>query len=80
MQGEVHAISTGAKQWQGQAVRHVLYTLAPTLSQFLRRNFNKALAEVTGDQVNRGPVYGLVVPCIYWVHRLSYWTKSKTVI
>ena len=46
-------------------VGHVPYNLAPTLSQFLKRDFNKAVVEVTGDRVNRGAGYGLEVPCIY---------------
>lgn len=49
----------------GDVVGHVPYNLAPTLSQFLKRDFNKAMAEVTGERVNRGAGYGLEVPCIY---------------
>ena len=49
----------------GDIVGHVPYNLAPTLSQFLKKDFNKAVAEVTGDRVNRGAGYGLEVPCIY---------------
>ena len=49
----------------GNVVGHVAYNLAPTLSQFLKRDFNKAMAEVTGDRVNRGAGYELEVTCIY---------------
>ena len=33
----------------GDVVGHVPYNLAPTISQLLKRDFNKAMAEVTGD-------------------------------
>ena len=46
-------------------VGHVPYNLAPTVSHFLQRSFNKGLTEVTGDRVNRGAGYGLEVPCVY---------------
>ena len=49
----------------GIVVGHVPYNLAPTFSQFLKREFNKATVEVTGDRVNRGAGYGLEVPCKY---------------
>ena len=42
-------------------VGHVPYNLAPSLSQFLRRDVNKAFAEVTGGKVNRGAGYGLEI-------------------
>ena len=47
-------------------------TTCHLLSQFLKRDFNKAVVEVTGDRVNRGAGYGLEVPCIY---RL-YWPEA----
>jgi hypothetical protein len=47
----------------GDVVGHVPYNLVPTLSLFLKRDFNKAV--VKGDRVNRGAGYGLKVPCIY---------------
>ena len=34
-------------------------------SIFLRRDVNKAFAEVTGQKVNRGAGYGLDIPCTY---------------
>ena len=40
-------------------VVHVPYNMAPSLSQFLRRDINKAFAEVMGEKVNRGVGYGL---------------------
>ena len=46
-------------------VGHVPYNLAPRFSQFLRRDVNKAFAEVTGGKVNQGGGYGLEVPCVY---------------
>ena len=46
-------------------VGHVPHNLAQRFSQFLRRDVNKAFAEVTGAKVNRGGGYGLEVPCIY---------------
>ena len=41
----------------GQIVGHMPYNLAPTVSQFLRRDINKGFAEVTGGKVNRGAGY-----------------------
>ena len=38
-------------------VGHVPYNLAPRLSQFLKRECNKAFAEITGTKVNRGAGY-----------------------
>ena len=46
-------------------VGHVPYNLAPCLSQFLKRDVNKAFAEVTGVKINRGAGYGLEIPCVY---------------
>ena len=46
-------------------VGHIPYNLAPRVGQFLRRDENKAFAEVTGEVVNRGAGYGQEVPCIY---------------
>ena len=46
-------------------VGHIPYNLAPCVGQFLRRDENKAFAEVTGEVVNRGAGYGQEVPCIY---------------
>ena len=46
-------------------VGHVPYNLARSISCFLRRDVNKAFAEITGEKVNRGAGYGLEVPCKY---------------
>ena len=46
-------------------VGHVPRNLSPRLFQFLRRDINKAFAEVTGQKVNRGAGYGLEIPCTY---------------
>ena len=46
-------------------LEHVPYNLAPILSHFLAREFNKGIVHVTGVKVNRGAGYGLEVPCIY---------------
>ena len=62
-------------------VGHVPYNLAPTISQFLRREFNKAVVEVTGDRVNRGAGYGQEVPCIYRLYGPElYLQKVKQVL
>ena len=49
----------------GEVVGHIPYNMSNIVSQFLRRDYNKAFAEVTGDKVNRGARYGLEIPCIY---------------
>ena len=46
-------------------VGHVPQNIAPRLFHFLRRDVNKAFAEVTGHKVNRGAGYGLEIPCTY---------------
>ena len=43
-------------------VGHVPQNIAPRLFHFLRRDVNKAFAEVTGHKVNRGAGYGLEIP------------------
>ena len=43
---------------ENATVRHVPQNV-------LRRDVNKAFAEVTGPKVNRGAGYGLEIPCIY---------------
>ena len=49
----------------GEVVGHIPYNMSNIVSQFLRRDYNKAFTEVTGDKVNRGAGYGLEIPCIY---------------
>ena len=46
-------------------VGHVPYNLAPRLSKFLRREVNKAFAEVTEEKENRVAGYGLEISCVY---------------
>ena len=57
----------------GSVVGHVPYNLAPTFSNFLKRDFNKATVEITGNKVNRGAGYGLELPCKYC---LSLWPQT----
>ena len=42
----------------GATVGHIPYTLAPIVSPFLAREFNKGTVNVTGNRVNRGAGYG----------------------
>ena len=66
---------------EGLAHARPNYRLAPTLSHFLNRDFNKAVAEVTGDCVNRGAGYGLEVPCIYRLYgSKAYLDKVREVL
>ena len=48
----------------GEIVGHLPYNLAPIVSPFLARDFNKGTAEITGNRVNRGAGYGIEAPCI----------------
>ena len=43
-------------------VGHVPYNISASLSAFLRRDLNKAFAEVTGGKVNSGAGYGWEKP------------------
>ena len=52
------------RQSDRATVGHIPYNLAPIVSPFLARDYNKAVAEVTGPRVNRGAGYGMEVPCI----------------
>lgn len=49
----------------GEVVGHIPHNVSITVSHFLRRDYNKGFAEVTGHKVNRGAGYGLEIPCIY---------------
>ena len=49
----------------GETVGHIPFNICNAVSHFLRREFNKGFAEVTGEKVNRGAGYGLEIPCIY---------------
>ena len=46
-----------------QLVGHVPYNLAPIISLFLKRDVNKALVTLVGENVNGGAGYGLEIPC-----------------
>ena len=56
-------------------VGHVPQNLAARLSLFLRRDMNKAFAEVKGDRINRGAGYGLEVPCVYRLYGPKMYTE-----
>ena len=55
----------------GAIVGHLPYNLAPIVSPFLVRDFNKGTAEITGNRVNRGAGYGIEAPCIYRLYGLK---------
>ena len=61
-------------------VGHIPYNLAPKISAFLRRDVNKAFAEVTGARVNRGAGYGLEIPCIYRLYGPKSYVERMRVI
>lgn len=61
-------------------VGHIPYNLAPTVSAFLTRPTNTAVAEITGSRVNRGGGYGLEVPCDYKFYApKSYLSKLASI-
>ena len=60
---DVHAVAIVAAD--NCTVGHAPYNLAPILSSFLARDFNKCSVETTGARINRGAGYDLEVPCIY---------------
>ena len=69
------------KQSDRTTVGHIPYNLAPIVSPFFARDFNKAVAEVTGPRVNRVAGYGMEVPCIYRLYgRLRYVDRAKEAI
>ena len=47
------------RQSDRATVGHIPYNLAPILSPFLARDFNKGVAEITGSRVNQGAVMQL---------------------
>ena len=49
----------------GAVVGHVPKTLAPVISQFLKRDCNKGVVHITGKHMNRGGGFGLEPPCIF---------------
>ena len=48
-----------------QIVGHVPKTLAPVISQFLKRDCNKGMVRITGKRINRGSGFGLEAPCMF---------------
>ncbi len=62
-------------------VGHVPYNISASLSAFLRRDLNKAFAEVTGGKVNRGAGYGLEIPCVYRLYGpIVYISRMKEIV
>lgn len=62
-------------------VGHVPRNLSLRLFHFLRRDVNKAFAEVTGQKVNRGAGYGLEIPCTYRLYGPpAYINKMKELV
>ena len=49
----------------GTVVGHVPKTLVPVISQFLKRDCNKGVVNITGKQINRGSGFSLEAPCIF---------------
>ena len=65
----------------GRTVGHVPFDLAPIVSHFLKRSFNKGTAEITGKKVNGGGGYGLEVPCICRLYGpKAYVERTKTML
>ena len=60
----------------GDVVGHVPYNISAIASHFLCRECNKAFAEVTGNEVNRGGGYGLEVPCKYRFYGPEVYVKK----
>ena len=52
----------------GTVVGHVPKTLASVISQFLKRDCNKRVVNITGTRINRGGGFGLEAPCIFWLY------------
>ena len=51
------------------------------VSNFVKRDTNKAFAKVTGDKVNRGAGYGLEIPCMYSLYgNKPYVEKMKELV
>ena len=76
-----HDVNAVAVYKEAVVVGHVPYNLAQTFSHFLKRDVNKAFAEVTGTKVNRGAGYGLEVPCKYKIYGSKpYIDKIKVII
>ena len=62
-------------------VGHVPFNLTPIFSHFLKRSFNKGIAKITGEKVNRGGGYGLEVPCMYDLYgSKAYVERAKAML
>ena len=57
--------STVAVYTEILVVGHVPFNLDSSISNFLKRDTNKAFAKVVGDKVSREAGYGLEIPCVY---------------
>ena len=65
----------------GLVVGHVPYNLAPRISQFLKRDINKAFAEVKSKPINRGAGFGLEISCVYYLYGPKiYIDKMKEIV
>ena len=65
----------------GLAVGHVPYNLAPRISQLLKRDINKAFAEVKSKPINRGAGFGLEISCVYYLYGPKiYIDKVKEIV
>ena len=71
---DVHAVAIVAAD--NCTVGHAPYNLAPILSSFLARDFNKGSVETTGVRINRRAGYGLEVPCIYRLYGTKTYIKA----
>ena len=49
-------------------VGHVPKKLAPVVSQFLKRDYNKGVACITGKRINGEGDYGLEAPCKFCLY------------
>ena len=61
-------------------VRHVPYDIAPSMSRFLKRDVNMAIAKVTGGKINRGAGYGLEIPVYIRLMDPEYINRIKEII
>ena len=50
---------------EDRVVGHTPFNLAPSISLFLKRDINKAFAQVVGEKVNRGAGYRLEICYVY---------------
>lgn len=62
-------------------VGHVPFNLAASLSNFLKRDVNKAFVTVVGEKVNRRAGFGLELPCVYRLYGpKAYIDKMKELV